>query len=95
MGLSLMLHWHLGRPTQHYRYLQAWFEHQHARRPAETLSDYAATVEQLWPALAGQFTNATTTYLAVNFGDYPADALPAQLQAVVTTLRQHRKPTPV
>jgi len=95
MGLNLMLHWHLGRPTQHYRYLQAWFEHQHARRPAETLSDYADTVEQLWPALAGQFTNATTTYLAITFGDYPADTLPAQLQAVVTTLRQHRKPIPV
>ncbi|MFC6182370.1 transglutaminase TgpA family protein [Lactiplantibacillus daowaiensis] len=78
--------------TRSYRLLCWWFERQHARRPAESLTAYADTIEQLWPQLDGQFKAATDLYLAQSFGHQATPALRSTLRQAVAHLRHHHQP---
>ncbi|WP_081754427.1 transglutaminase TgpA family protein [Lactiplantibacillus fabifermentans] len=82
---------HTGQASWQYRQLRRWFEHQLPRAHAETLTAYAARVEQAWPQLHGQFMTATQLALATTFSTQPASDLPAALQTVIHTLQKNRK----
>lgn len=89
--IGLSLSFQFIKPTRGYRWLTWWFNRRLPRRSSESLTDYAATVDQVWPQLDGQFQTTTTHYLAQTFGHQTDTTLNRDLQQIVKALRKNRQ----